>query len=115
MASEVITFRLHPDNPDERRALNILRDLERKGYDRRYIGMAGLLALAGVELPAPGDVRTLSDFRNLLDELDQLVTQAARIGFAPGPGQAGPAEPNGGPDTEVVAQLRSLVAKHNKQ
>ncbi|MBP8972307.1 MAG: hypothetical protein KBH93_00415 [Anaerolineae bacterium] len=68
--SRTIAFRLHPGHPDEKRALAILDGLRREGYMTRYILMAGLLSLAGKDIPPPGEERShYAELRAIVDEL----------------------------------------------
>lgn len=70
MASEIIAVRLHPDNDNERRALEVLASWEQAGYSRRQIVTAALLALgAGPQRTTQFDATALQQ----LEELRELI------------------------------------------
>ncbi len=69
MASVLVQFRLHPDNPDEARALEVLRAWRGARYPTRAIMTRALLALeAGADGP---------DIAGLLEALQGAALPAA--------------------------------------
>lgn len=108
MSSKVVSARLHPDNRDERQALEILERLRKQGYQKRYIIMAGILALGGVEIPPPAsDGQAINDLQDLIADLRDIIENASFT-----PGEPGRKEPHSDVPPALVASLTKLVKRH---
>lgn len=57
----------------ERKALQILKNLQAEGYETRYILTAALLALEEIQLPAPGQTTETEMLRSLIEELQGML------------------------------------------
>jgi hypothetical protein len=85
--SQHFTFRLHPDNPAEADAMEILNRLECQGHSRREIMCAALLSLEGKELPAsPGR----EEVQAMLYELRQALEGRREYSGDPAPSAPAP-------------------------
>jgi hypothetical protein len=75
--SQVIAFRLNPDNPDELRALEWLEQWREAGYDLRQIFVPLILAKADIEPVTPAYMShqthelivSISDLRQVIRDL----------------------------------------------
>lgn len=67
--SEVISFRLNPDNPREAQALEILRTKQAEGFSSRRVLTD---ALIGMEVEK-GDVFSIKEFNATLEQVSGLL------------------------------------------
>ena len=83
--SETIAARLHYDNPDDRKALEVLREHVERGLTKSQVIVNALLALGEYELPEAPDKLTddlLVSIREVKDILS-LAQNTDRVGQQP--------------------------------
>ena len=78
--SRIVSFRLDENQPDEKQALEVLEQWERK-HQRRYILTSALLALDGKPIPTP---TTIEGLGALIAELADIVSQLSNMEIQPG-------------------------------
>lgn len=89
--SQVIAFRLNPDEPDEAQALALLDEAARNGWTTRRAIVFALLQAGN--LGRPPDDNTADELRAALVEARSLVEALRAVGAAPSNGQAGDLRP----------------------
>lgn len=117
--SRVITFRLNPDDEDERRALEWLERLESQGFSMKQVMLAAMLQRANIDPVNPQNIlQRVTELLISMDDLKDVVNELKKGSFTAHPPttSAQPAPPsNQISDDDPLVQALKQRARAGKR
>lgn len=110
-----ISFRLHPDDERERQAIEVIQDLEAKGYAIREIMTDAILRAAGYTpemFKASGEKLTPSLLENILTEFGKDLIKTIRENGGVVPTAKTESRPSPFDEDEDTDSMRNLIRGH---